>query len=467
MLTLMCTKCHEEFEAKGQEYRCRNCGEIGTFEYKIDYESLGKVNFTGGFSFWRYRSLLPRVKNYVSLHEGGTPLYRAERLARYLKVSQLYLKDETRNPTNSFRDRAAALIVSNMLDLGYTAAVCASNGNMGAALAAYCAKHGIACHIIIPKNVDIGKLAQMIIYDAVIEEHGETVDDSIKKAVSISEETGWYQATSAINPLTIEAQKTIAFEIAEQVGVPDVIIVPMGSGGTIYSIWKGFRELNDLGIINGTPRLIGVQSIGCPPIVNAYLGREEPIENPMTRATSILMANPLRENLALKAIRESSGLAIAVSDQEIFEAEQEIARMEGLFAEPASSGTIAALKGLVNQSVIGADERIVCLITGSGLKATDVLQTISKRRKMILVEADLSTKEKILRIIAGKETYGYEIWKELGKTMTKAAIYQHLNDLRNKGLISVHVRNGRKYFAITQKGKKVLEAIEEVKVLLT
>ncbi|MEM0010407.1 MAG: threonine synthase [Candidatus Bathyarchaeia archaeon] len=466
MSTLICTKCHEEFEVKGQEYKCRSCGEVGTLEYKIDYESLGEVNFTGEFSFWRYRSLLPKVKNCVSLREGGTPLYKAERLARHLKVSHLYLKDETRNPTNSFRDRAAALIVSNMIDLGYTAAVCASNGNMGAALAAYCAKHGLSCHIIIPKNVDIGKLAQMIIYDALIEEYGETVDDSIKEAISISEETGWYQATSAINPLTIEAQKTIAFEIAEQIGVPDVIIVPMGSGGTIYSIWKGFRELNNLGIINGIPRLIGVQSIGCSPIVNAYLGRREPIKNPMTRATSILMVNPLRENLALKAIKESNGLAVSVSDQEILEAEQEIAKMEGLFAEPASSGTIAALKRLIDQSVIGCDERIVCLITGSGLKATDVLQAISKRRKMALVEADLSTKERILRIIAERETYGYKIWKEIGKTMTKAAIYQHLNELKNKGLISVQVRDGRKYFTITQKGKRILKAIEEVKILM-
>lgn len=465
MSSLACTKCNELFEETAPAYKCRNCGGIGTLEYKIDYESLGKVTFSGDFSFWRYRVLLPRVRNRASLHEGGTPLYRAERLARHVKVSRLYLKDETRNPTNSFRDRAAALIVSNMLDLGYTVAVCASSGNMGAALAAYCAKYGIVCHIIIPKHVDMGKMAQMIIYDATIEEYGETVDDSIEKAINISEETGWYQASS-INPLTIEAQKTIAFEIAEKIGVPDVIVVPMGSGGTIYSIWKGFRELNELGIIKGMPRLIGVQSSGCSPIVNAYLGKEEAIEKPMTRATSILMINPLRINLALKAIRESGGLAVAVSDQEILEAEQEIARMEGLFAEPASSGTIAALKRLVNESIIGGDEKVVCLITGSGLKATDVLQAMSRRRKMVLVETDISTKERILRIIAGKETYGYEIWKMLGKTMTKAAVYQHLNDLRNRGLISVQVRNGRKYFMITQKGRRVLEAIEEVKALM-
>ncbi|MEM1515176.1 MAG: threonine synthase [Candidatus Bathyarchaeia archaeon] len=467
MPTLICTKCNEVFESALPLYKCKNCGGIGTLEYKLDYESIGKVTFSGDFNFWRYRILLPKVKNRASLHEGGTPLYRAERLAKYIGVSRLYLKDETRNLTNSFRDRAASLMVSNMLDTGFISAVCASNGNMGAALAAYCAKYGMSCHIIIPKYVDIGKLAQMIIYDAVIEEYGDTVDESIRRAISVSEEMGVYQATSAINPLTIEAQKTIAFEIVEQIGVPEVIIVPMGSGGTIYSIWKGFQELNELKIIRGMPRLIGVQSSGCSPIVNAYLGKNEIIEKPMTRATSIFMINPLRRDLALKAIRESHGLALAVSDQEILEAEQEIAKMEGLFAEPASSETIAALKRLVDESIINGDENIVCIITGSGLKATDVLQAMSRRRKMILVEADLSTKEKMLRIIANKETYGYEIWKMLGKTMTKAAIYQHLNELRDKGLISVQVKNGRKYFMVTQKGKRILKAIEEIKTLIS
>jgi len=466
MNVLICTKCGEIIKTDLPEYKCRNCGGIGTLEYKINYELLKEVKFTGKFTFWRYRKLLPKVKNLVTMHEGGTPLYRAKRLANYIGLPQLYLKDETRNPTNSFRDRAAALMVSNMLDLDFTAAVCASNGNMGASLAAYCAKYGISCHVIIPKHIDVGKLAQMIIYDAIIEEYGETVDESIGKAEKLVEETGWYQATSALNPLVIEAQKTIAFEIAEQLGVPDYLIVPMGSGGAIYSAWKGFKELQRLGKIRNLPKLIGVQSSGCPPIVDAYLGQKGKIEKPMTRATSILVLNPSKKDLAIKAIKESKGLAVTVSDREILEAEQEIAKMEGLFAEPASSGTIAALKRLICESIIDKNEVIVCLITGSGLKATDVLQALSKKRKMALVEAEFSTKERILRLIAKKKTYGYEIWKNLGKIMTKAAVYQHLNELQNRGLISVQIKNGRKYFVITQRGKRVLKAINEVKALL-
>ncbi|MCX8171534.1 MAG: pyridoxal-phosphate dependent enzyme, partial [Candidatus Bathyarchaeota archaeon] len=272
---LTCVECGEKMEGDFPREKCPRCGGRGTLEYQVGYEGSREAVFAGEFSFWRYRALLPKVNNCATLQEGGTPLYRAERLAEYIGLPKLYLKDETRNPTNSFRDRAAALMVSNMLDLGYTAAICASNGNMGASLSAYCAKYGIISHIIIPKNFDMGKMAQMIIYDAIIEEYGETVDEAMYRAEKISEETGWYQATSALNPLVIEAQKTIAFEIAEQIGVPDVLIVPMGSGGTIYSLWKGFKELNDLGKTKGLPRLIGVQSSGCPPIVNAFLGREE------------------------------------------------------------------------------------------------------------------------------------------------------------------------------------------------
>ena len=465
MNLLICLNCGEKVETNMPKYKCEKCG--GPLEYKIEYGKIGNVKFTGEISFWRYRSLLPKVKNIATLREGGTPLYRANRLAGQMGLSNLYLKDETRNPTNSFRDRAAALMVSNMLDLGFSTALCASNGNMGASLAAYCAKYGLTCHVIIPKNVDVGKIAQMIIYDAIIEEYGVTVDESIGRAEKLAEETGWYQATSALNPLVIEAQKTIAYEIAEQLGgVPDAVIVPMGSGGTIYSLWKGFRELYELDRIKEVPKLIGVQSDGCSPIVNAYVGKDEKLVNPMTRATSIFVLNPLKKDLAVKAIKESRGAAVTVSDKEILEAEQEIARMEGLFAEPASSGTIAALKKLLKESIIDRNETVVCLITGSGLKATDILQALHKKRKMAVIGAEFSTKEKILRIISKKKTYGYEIWKELGKTMTRTAVYQHLNELQNRGLIAIHVEGGRKYFSITQRGKRVLEALDEIKALL-
>ncbi len=401
--------------------------------------------------------------------EGGTPLHRAERLAEKIGLSKVYLKDETRNPTNSFRDRCATLMITNAQDLNHDSMICASNGNLGASLAAYSAKSGLTCHIIVPRNVDMGKLAQMLIYDALIEEHGELVDESVEQAESLARETGWYQATAELNPLAIEAQKTIAYEIVEQFGVPDWFVVSIGSGGTIHSIWKGFKELQALGTIDELPKLVGVQADGCAPIVNAHLRNEnEPIAipKPSTHALGILVRNPVNGRWALNAMTESKGVAIAASDSEIFVAEQEIARLEGIFAEPASSATIAALKKLAYQGIIDKKDTVVGLITGSGLKATDVLQALAKKRKTAVVGLELSTKEKILHILSRRDTYGYDLWKKLGKTMTRAAVYQHLNNLLQRGVVVAYKKNGRKYFKITKRGERVLQAIDELKVLL-
>lgn len=467
MAFLQCSECRAVFEQYPPRHRCEECG--GLLEYRYEYEELGGLEFSGAFTFWRYRKLLPEVKKVVSMGEGGTPIHKADRMAKQMGLSQVYLKDETRNPTNSFRDRCATLLVSNAMDLGCTSVVCATNGNMGASLAAYCAKSGLVCHVIVPKIVDMGKLAQMLIYDAVIEEQGEIVDESIKRAEEIAKDTGWYQATAELNPLVVEAQKTIAYEIAERFGVPDWLIVSMGSGGTIYSIWKGFQELRALGKVDSSPQMVGVQAEGCTPIVNAYLkGMREPTSTPKpsTHALAILVGAPINGKWALKAIKQSKGMAVSVSDSEIFSAEQEIAKLEGIFAEPASSATIAALRKMTNQGLIGKEDRVLCLITGSGLKATDVLQALTKKRKTAVVGLELSTKEKILRTLSQGDTYGYDLWKKLGKIMTRHAIYQHLNELGQRGLVTPYKKGGRKYFKITKRGTRVLRAIDELKILL-
>jgi threonine synthase len=464
---LRCTICSSIFEPYPPKHQCEKCG--GLLEYQYDLKQLEKPEFSGRLRFWRYRPLLPHVKNIVSLGEGGTPLHESKRLAGKIGLHSVYLKDETRNPTSSFRDRCAALLVSNAIDLSYDTMICATNGNLGASLAAYCAKSGLLCQTIVPKNVDVGKLAQMLIYDAVIEEHGELVDESIKKAWSLAQETGWYQATAELNPLVIEAQKTIAYEVAEQIGVPKWFVVSMGSGSTIYSIWKGYKELQALDIVNSLPRMVGVQSEGCSPIVNAHIkNKKKPVATPKpsTHAWAILVGDPLYGESALQKLKESRGLAVSVSDTEIFAAEREIAKLEGIFAEPASSATIAALKKMVNQDVIDKKDKVVCLITGSGLKATDMLQALTKKSKTAVLGLELSTKQKILRILSQKDAYGYELWEKLGKTMTRGAVYQHLNDLSERGLAVVHEKGGRKYFRITERGKRVLRAIDELKVLL-
>jgi threonine synthase len=402
----------------------------------------------------------------VSLGEGGTPLHKADRLAKTMGLTRLYLKDETRNHTNSYRDRAAALLTSNALDLGAETLVCATNGNMGASLAAYTAKAGLLCHVLVPKVVDVGKLAQMIAYDAVIEETGDIVDDAIQKAAAIAKETGWYQATAELNPLVVEAQKTISYEICEEFAVPDWVIVSMGSGGTIYSLWKGFVELKELGLINTLPRMTGVQTEGCAPIVNTLSKEPAPATcNPSTRALAILVGEPLQSELAIKAIQESKGLAVTVSDAEILTAELQVAKLEGVFAEPASSAVVAALQKLKGNQ-ISNDESIVCLITGSGLKATDVLQALSKKQKTAGLGIAVSTKQRILKILSKKDTYGYDLWKQLGRIMTRAAVYQHLNELSDKGLVVGYEEKSKKFFKITERGRKVLAAFDEIQLLI-
>lgn len=466
MAILRCSKCSSTQQPYPPVHKCETCG--GLLEYTYDFDELSKIKLAGSLTFWRYRRLLPETKNIATLGEGGTPLHKAERLAKKLGLDAVYLKDETRNPTNSYRDRCATLMVSNALDLKHDSVICASSGNLGASLAAYCAKSELTCHIIVPKTVDIGKLAQMLIYDAVIEEDGEIVDESMERAQSLEQETNWYQATAELNPLVIEAQKTIAYEVAEQFGVPDWFIVSMGSGGTIYSVWKGFKELLAMRKTAKLPRMIGVQANGCAPIVNAYFsGQSQPvaISKPSTHALAILVRKPLNGRWALETLKESKGVGVAVSDSEIFKAEQDVARLEGIFAEPSSSATIAALKKLVHQGTIKQKDRVVCLITGSGLKATDVLQALTKKRKTAVVGLELTTKEKILRALSQKDAYGYEMWKRLGKVVERAAIYQHLNELAEKGLVTSYQKEGKRYFRITKRGKRILHAIRELKAL--
>ena len=292
---LRCIRCGSEFPVYPLRSSCEKCR--GTLEVATELPEAGKVKFSVQQGFWKYKQMLPPVKHIISLGEGGTPLHKAERLAKKIGLKDLYLKDETRNPTHSYRDRAAAFLTSNAIDQGYEALVSASNGNMGASLAAYCAKAGLVCHVVVPKVVDVGKLAQMIAYDAVIEESGDIVDDSINKAAALAKETGWYQATAELNPLVVEAQKTIAYEICEQTDNPDWVLVPMGSGGTIYSLWKGFRELKQLGLAKSLPKMVGIQPEGCAPIVNALkAGKSDVLKtcNPYTRALAILVGEPLQ-----------------------------------------------------------------------------------------------------------------------------------------------------------------------------
>jgi len=464
---LVCTSCGAEASEERDGYRCFDCG--GILEYVFDGDYMREVEFSGEFNFWRYEPVMPSVTKRVSLGEGGTSIHETQRLGESLGLSSLMLKDETRNPTNSFKDRSASLIMSDAYSKGFDAVVCATNGNHGASLAAYSAKVDINCHLIVPRAVDIGKLAQMIAYDAQVDEAGESIEEAIARAASLSEELGWYQATTELNPLSVEALKTIPYELAEQRAEPDWVVVAMGSGVTIHSVWKGFRELEAMGLVEEKPRLIGVQAAGCSPISEAFReGKTAPIEvtRGETEATAIRVAEPTYGEAALRALRESKGLAVSVTDEEMVASEREIARSEGIFAEAASAATVACLRGLVESGTLDRGDRVVSLVTSSGLKTDDILQSLSKRRKSPGLGSRLATKERILRAIRRRKTYGYALWKSLGKEMTLGAIYQHLSDLEERGLIVSSSEGKRRYLEITERGRRVLSALDELQVLL-
>jgi threonine synthase len=309
----------------------------------------------------------------------------------------------------------------------------------------------------------------MIASGASVEEASGEIDVAIEKARVIAEETGAYQATTELNPLSVEALKTVSYELVEQAGVPDWVAVAMGSGVTIHSLWKGFKELEEAGKINSKPRLIGVQAEGCAPIADAYKKHvEEPLnlDTGETVATAIRVAKPMYGAAALSALEESDGLSVTVPDSVMIDYGKEIARHEGIFAEPASAASVAFIPDLFNEGVIDCSDTVVSIITSSGLKTNDIIRSLNLRRKSPGLGIRLATKERILRRIAAKKTYGYSLWKELGKEMTLGAVYQHLSDLENRGLIASSVEGKRRYHELTQKGKRVLDALVDLQDLL-
>ena len=464
---LGCSSCREKAPGEGSYSWCADCG--GFLEYTFDPEYLKGVQFKGPLTFWRYAPVMPRVEKAVSLGEGGTPYWKAERLGEHLGLKNLHLKDETRNPTSSFKDRSAALIMSDAVGKGFDSVVCATNGNHGASIAAYSAKEDVSCRIVVPADLDLGKLAQMIASDAHVEEAGEGIDVAIGKARKIAEATGAYQATTELNPLSMEAIKTISYELVEQSGVPDWVAIAMGSGVTIHSLWKGFTELEEAGKIDSKPRLIGVQAEGCAPIADAFNKHiEEPIslESGDTVATAIRVTKPMFGAAALRALEESDGLSVTVSDSAMIDYGKEIARHEGIFAEPASAASVAFIPELLEAGVIDGSDTVVSIITSSGLKTNDILRSLNLRRKSPGLGIRLATKERILRRIATKKTYGYALWKDLGKAMTLGAVYQHLSDLESRGLVASSAEGKRRYHELTEKGRKVLEALEDLQSLM-
>ncbi|MDH5690979.1 MAG: threonine synthase [Candidatus Bathyarchaeota archaeon] len=400
-----CIACGEKYGADEILYSCRRCGDL--LEVKYDYdvmeEKLKKSDWQSlPLSVWRYKDFMPiKVSSkIVSLNEGGTGLHSCQRLANLLGVKQLYVKNEGENPTGSFKDRGMTVGVTKAVELNMETVICASTGNTSASLAAYAAKAGLQCIVLIPSGkIAYGKLAQAMVYGAKIVQIRGNFDQALKMVLELSEKHREIYLLNSINPYRLEGQRSLAYEICDQLNreAPDRVILPVGNAGNISAMWKGFTEFHKLGLINKLPKMTGIQAEGAAPIAQAIKkGSNEivPIDQPETIATAIRIGAPVSWKKAIRAIGESKGTAETVTDEEILEAQKMLARSEGLFVEPASASSIAGLKKLFESGKIDEDEVVVCVTTGHGLKDPDIIMKISE--KPFEVDAEMVSIEKLL-----------------------------------------------------------------------
>jgi len=479
---LICPRCHETYPLSLFTKNCDQCGStlLVTYDYKALQESLQDVKNNANHSIWKFSPLLPldSSRQLISLGEGGTFLQRCDRLAEACKVRKLYLKNETTNPTGSFIDRGVAVELSEAASLGVGLVQCAPTGNLGASLAGYAARAGMKCILHVSSDINPGKLLQMVAYDAEVK-----LDSRPSSEVKLEKHSLW---VAPVDPYILEGEKTIIFEICEQLGwrTPSRIIAPVGTGGLFSMLWKGLRELSQTGLIeDGEPRLTSVQAAGCDPIVTAFEGhyeRVEPPEHVNTLAVDLKVPSPPLGEMVLEAIRGSHGSAVAVSDEEILEATRLLAKTEGVFAEPAAASTVAALRKMVEERTMDPWEDVVCIITGAGLKdPSATLRLLDRQRRIkFLVERSSGrgllsslgdTKVKILRLLEEGETYGYGIWRALderyGVRVKIPSVYQHLSELEALGLVersrSLEVRGKpiRRCLILTAKGRETLSAL--------
>jgi threonine synthase len=400
-----CINCGSEYGINEIVYFCRKCGDL--LEIKYEPNVLAKAASKSEWrkaplSVWRYRDFMPisDQSKIVSLNEGGTGLHLCQRLAKQLGVRQLYVKNEGENPTGSFKDRGMTVGVSKAVELGVKSVICASTGNTSASLAAYAAKAGLQCAVLIPSGkIAYGKLSQAMIYGAKVIQVRGNFDESLDIVLKLSEKHRTIYLLNSINPFRIEGQKSLGYEICDQLNqeAPDRIIVPVGNAGNISAIWKGFSEFHALGVVEALPKMTGIQAAGSAPIANAIKSGSDtivPVSAPETVATAIRIGAPVSWKKAMTAIKESHGTAETVTDEEILNAQKMLARVEGLFVEPASASSIAGLIKLVDNGTIDKDERIVCVTTGHGLKDPDTAVKMSE--KPVEVDAELSAIEEIL-----------------------------------------------------------------------
>ncbi|MBQ6116193.1 MAG: threonine synthase [Oscillospiraceae bacterium] len=390
-----CVRCGREYEARPDLTNCA-CGGILDIVYDYDCVKAAltkeKLAARAERTMWRYRELLPVEENTpdTPLRVGWSPLYEEPRLAELLGIKRLWVKDDGQNPTASLKDRASAMAVAKAWEAGAKTIACSSTGNAASSLAGNAAAAGLKTYIFVPDRAPKGKVAQLMMFGANVISVKGNYEETFKMSAEAIDKYGWYNRNAAINPYLSEGKKTVALEIAEQLGweMPDYLAISVGDGCTIAGVWKGLKDLYAIGFIDRLPRLISAQSTGCCPINRAIQeGKDwEPMEE-NTIADSISVGVPRNADKALMAIRESNGLAICVTDEEILAAARLLGRTCGVFGEPAGVTGTAAVKKAVELGLIGREDTVVSVVTGNGLK--DVANAIKAAGEPLHIEPDL------------------------------------------------------------------------------
>jgi len=374
---LACLRCGRRY-SRGLDGPCPVCGPEGVLEIGFDLARAGRSLHPRALasrprSVWRYRELLPvpARARLPPLAPGWTPILDEPRLAAWAGVRSLRVKDEGRNPTGSFKDRASVVGVARALARRARVVACASTGNAASSLAGAAASVGLSCVIFVPEFAPEPKLAQLLIFGARVIRVKGTYDQTWELCQRACDRYGWYNRNAAVNPSLVEGKKTCGLEIAEQCGreVPAWVAVAVGDGCTLAGTWKGLVEMHALGFIPRLPRLLGVQAEGARPLVDAFREGRDLIPGPAeTLADSICVGHPRNWRKALKAVRESGGAFVAVPDDAILEAMQKAGGLAGLFGEPAGVAGLAGLRRAVAEKIVGRRETALVVMTGSGLK---------------------------------------------------------------------------------------------------
>ncbi|UCE45494.1 MAG: threonine synthase [Methanobacteriota archaeon] len=401
-----CIDCGASHDPSRPAYACSSCGNL--LEAQIDVEEAAENLAEGGYderalSVWRYREAIPvdDSSEVVTLCEGGSPLLRCRRLEEELDVRNLWIKFDGTNPTGSFKDRGMTVGVTKALELGMSVVTCASTGNTSASLAAYAAAADLDCVVLIPEGkVALGKLAQAMMHGADVLSVKGNFDQALDMVMAAADEMGMYVLNS-VNPFRIEGQKTAAYEICDQLNgmSPERLYIPVGNGGNSAAYWKGFKEFDSMDLTSGCPLVRGIQAEGAAPVASMLSeNRSEliPVDEPETVATAIRIGNPANWKKTVGAIRESGGSASTVTDEEILEAQKFMARLEGIFPEPAGAAALAGFMKDLDEGVVDRSTVVVCVSTGHGLKDPDT--AIAQSVKPRTVEP---TMEALSRILGG------------------------------------------------------------------